>query len=82
MVLDALPLGSVGTVLVAVLVLVLTFGSLLAAGAVYVLDGAAMSYTSLSDRHAEGILTVHDVKVHVLGRGDRFNLLTRRPLPH
>lgn len=56
--------------------------TVLGSGAVYVFDAAGMSYTSLSERHTEGILTIHDTKVHVLGRGDRFNLVTRRPLPH
>lgn len=28
----------------------------------------------------KGILTLHDARVHVLGRGDRFNLKSRKPL--
>jgi cyanophycinase len=54
--------------------------TVLGSGAVYVVDGTSTSYTSLSDRHSEGILTIHDTRVHVLGRGDRYNLKTRRPL--
>ncbi len=54
--------------------------TVLGAGAVYVVDGTGTTYTSLSDRHQEGILTIHDTKVHVLGRGDRYSLKTRRPL--
>lgn len=50
------------------------------AGAVYVIDGAAISYSSLSEDSAEGIVSIHDVKVHVLGDGDRFELNERRPL--
>jgi cyanophycinase len=49
-------------------------------GAVYVVDGAEISYSSLSEEHAEGVVTVHDVRLHVLGDGDGFDLLTRRPL--
>ncbi|NMO15041.1 cyanophycinase [Pyxidicoccus fallax] len=56
--------------------------TVLGSGAVYVFDATGMTYTSLSDRHSEGILTVHDTKVHMLGRGDRFSLVSRRPLPH
>jgi cyanophycinase len=48
-------------------------------GAVYVVDGADISYSSLSEEHAEGIVTVHDVRLHVLGDGDCFDLQTRRP---
>jgi cyanophycinase len=49
-------------------------------GAVYVVDGAEISFSSLSEEHAEGIVTVHDVRLHVLGDGDCFDLVTRRPL--
>jgi cyanophycinase len=49
-------------------------------GAVYVADGTAMTYSSLSEDHPEGILTIHDVKLHVLGEGDEFDLVERRPV--
>jgi cyanophycinase len=52
----------------------------LGSGAVYVVDGAEIMYSSLSEQHAEGIVTVHDVKLHVLGADDHFNLVQRRPL--
>lgn len=50
-------------------------------GAVYVVDGSPVSYSSLSEKEAEGITSVHDVKLHVLGEGGQFDLLTRRPSP-
>lgn len=49
-------------------------------GAVYVVDGSQISYSSLSEDHAEGIVTVHDVRLHVLGEGDCYELSTRRPI--
>jgi len=49
-------------------------------GAVYVVDGSQISYSSLSEDHAEGIVTVHDVRLHVLGEGDCYDLSTRRPI--
>jgi cyanophycinase len=49
-------------------------------GAIYVIDGTGIRFTSLSDRQSEGILTIHDARVHVLGRDDRFNLKERRPI--
>jgi cyanophycinase len=49
-------------------------------GAVYAVDGSEISYSSLSEEHAEGIVTVHDVRLHVLGDGDGFDLLARRPI--
>jgi cyanophycinase len=48
-------------------------------GAVYVVDGTGVSYSSLSERRAEGILSIFDVKVHVLGDGDTYDLVHRRP---
>lgn len=53
----------------------------LGSGAVYVIDGSAIRYTNLSDRQeAERIFTIHDARVHVLGRDDRFSLKERRPI--
>jgi cyanophycinase len=49
------------------------------AGAVYVLDATANTYTSLSDLRSDGVPTIHDVRMHVLGAGEGFDLRTRRP---
>lgn len=49
-------------------------------GAVYAVDGSNITYSSLSEAHPEGIVTVHDVCLHVLGEGDRFDLEGRRPI--
>ena len=49
-------------------------------GAVYVFDGTGTSYTNLSESQ-EGVLTVHDAKVHVLARDYRYDLKKRRPMP-
>lgn len=49
-------------------------------GAVYVVDGMGISYSSLSEQHPEGILSIYDVKLHVLGQDDQYDLLARRPL--
>ena len=49
-------------------------------GAVYVVDGTGITYSSLSEEHAEGIVTVHDVRLHVLGEGDCYDLEARRPV--
>ncbi|WNG49696.1 cyanophycinase [Archangium minus] len=55
--------------------------TVLGSGGVYVIDGLGIRFTSLSDMHTQGILTVHDARVHVLARNDRFSLKGRRPLP-
>lgn len=52
----------------------------LGSGAVYVLDGSTVTYSSLSQENPEGILTIHNVKLHVLGENDCFDLVNRRPL--
>jgi cyanophycinase len=48
-------------------------------GAVYVMDATGNTYTSLSDLRAEGVPTIHDVRLHLLGAGDVFDLRERRP---
>jgi cyanophycinase len=52
----------------------------LGSGAVYVVDGSQVSYSSLSEKHAEGVISIFDVVLHVLGQGDRFDLCIRRPI--
>jgi len=49
-------------------------------GAVYVFDGSAISYSSLSDRNPEGILSMFNVKLHVLAPGDQYDLNRRQPI--
>ncbi len=49
-------------------------------GAVYVVDGMDVSWSSLSEQNPEGILNIYDIKLHVLGRDARYDLLARRPL--
>jgi cyanophycinase len=51
------------------------------ASAVHVLDGSDSSYSNLGEREeeAEKTMSVFDVKLHVLGAGNRFNLQDRRP---
>jgi cyanophycinase len=52
----------------------------LGSGAVYVVDGTGVSYSSLSERRPEGVLSIFDVKVHVLGEGDSYDLTRRCPI--
>jgi cyanophycinase len=48
-------------------------------GAVYVVDGADVSYCNVAEARAECALSMHDVRVHVLSDNDTFDLKTRRP---
>jgi cyanophycinase len=51
------------------------------AGAVYVIDGSLSSYSNLGEQEPdrEKTMSLFDVKLHVLGEGNRFNLQDRRP---
>ena len=53
--------------------------TVIGSGAVYVLDGSGSTYSSLSEQNPEGVLSVFDTKLHVLGHGDCFDLTVRRP---
>jgi cyanophycinase len=49
-------------------------------GAVIVIDGGAMTYTSLPYTERDDGLSLYDVRVHVLSAGARFDLSKRRPI--
>ena len=49
-------------------------------GAVTVIDGGAMTYTSLPYAEEGDGLALYDVRVHVLAAGSRFDLSKREPV--
>lgn len=49
-------------------------------GAVYVVDGSGISYSSLSEDNAEGVISIYGVQVHVLSDGDCYDLVKREPV--
>jgi cyanophycinase len=49
-------------------------------GAVCVIDGRAISYTSLSEKNPEGTLSIFDIKLHLLAERDAFDLTTGKPV--
>jgi cyanophycinase len=51
----------------------------LGTGAVYVLDGSEVSHSSLSEDSPEGVISLFDVRLHVLRAGDRYDLRIHRP---
>jgi cyanophycinase len=55
--------------------------TVIGSGAVYVVDGTGVSHSNLAEARPDRVLSMHDVKVHVLGTGDRFELKARRPIP-
>ena len=51
----------------------------LGSGAVYIIDGSNISDTNVSEQYQDNILSIFDVKMHVLKTGDKYDLKTRRP---
>jgi cyanophycinase len=53
--------------------------TVIGAGAVYIVDGAGITYSSLSEESAEDVVTVHGVTLHVLANGEKYSLAERQP---
>ncbi|WP_291574039.1 cyanophycinase [Clostridium sp. UBA4548] len=51
----------------------------LGSGAVYVIDASDISFTNVSEQNPEEILSMFNVKMHVLKSNDRFDLTKRQP---
>jgi cyanophycinase len=49
-------------------------------GAVYVVDGEGITHSNIAEADPKSTLSVHDLKLHVLSAGDRFDLRRRRPV--
>lgn len=48
-------------------------------GAVYFIDGSSIDYSNVSEQYSEEVLSMFNVKLHVLKEGNRFNLLEKVP---
>lgn len=48
-------------------------------GAVYFLDARDTTYTNVSDQSYDEVLSMFNVKLHILKEGNKFNLITRLP---
>ncbi|APM41033.1 cyanophycinase [Clostridium kluyveri] len=48
-------------------------------GAVYVIDGSDITYSNVSEQYPDDILSIFNVKVHVLKQGNRFNFTSKLP---
>jgi cyanophycinase len=51
----------------------------LGSGAVYIIDGSEICDTNVSEQHQDDMLSIFNVKMHVLKAGDKFDLKTRTP---
>lgn len=48
-------------------------------GAVYLVDASGATHSDVAESDSNVTLSIHDLKLHVLSSGDRFDFLTRRP---
>jgi cyanophycinase len=48
-------------------------------GAVYVVDGADITQSNIAEGDVNSILSIYDMRLHVLSAGDSFDVRTRRP---
>ena len=48
-------------------------------GAVYFIDGRSIDYSNVSEQYSEEVLSIFNVKLHVLKEGNKFNLLDKVP---
>ena len=48
-------------------------------GAVYFIDGSSINYSNVSEQYSDEVLSIFNVKLHVLKEGNRFNLLDKVP---
>lgn len=53
--------------------------SVLGSGAVYVVDAEEVTQSNIADARFGTALSLHDVRLHVLASGDRFDLVRRSP---
>ena len=55
--------------------------AVLGSGAVYIVDGSRVTYSNLAEAKSDVTLSMHNMTVHVLAEGDRFDIARREPLP-
>jgi cyanophycinase len=48
-------------------------------GAVYLVDASDVSHSNIAEAESDAMLSIHDLRVHVLSSGDAFDLAARRP---
>lgn len=48
-------------------------------GAVYFVDGSGITHSNVSEQHGDEVLSMYNVKLHVLKEGNKFNILTKAP---
>src|SRR3954469_853248 len=54
--------------------------NVLGTGAVYAVDGSEVTHSNIAEAPSDKVLSMHDVRLHVLSAGERFDLAARRPV--
>lgn len=52
---------------------------IIGSAAVYFIDGSSISYSNVSEQHSEEVLSMFNVKLHVLKEGNKFDLINKLP---
>ncbi|MGZ8394060.1 MAG: cyanophycinase, partial [Nitrospira sp.] len=55
------------------------FFQVIGSGAVYVVDGREVTSTNISEEEQDRVMSIMDVRLHVLSLGDRYDLFTHQP---
>ncbi|MBB6622587.1 cyanophycinase [Clostridium gasigenes] len=48
-------------------------------GAVYFVDGSGITHSNVSEQYCDEVLSMYNVKLHVLKEGNKFNILAKAP---
>lgn len=51
----------------------------LGAGAVYVMDGSGVTDSNIAEQTNGNVLSIYDIKMHILAQGDKYDFRERRP---
>ncbi|MEG2867663.1 MAG: cyanophycinase [Terrisporobacter sp.] len=52
---------------------------IIGSGAVYFIDGSLITHSNVSEQYGDEVLSMYNVKLHVLKEGNKFNILTKAP---
>ena len=48
-------------------------------GAVYFIDGSSITYNNVSEQHCDEVLSMFNIKLHILKEGNKFDILKKSP---
>jgi cyanophycinase len=54
--------------------------TVIGSGAVYIIDGTRIAYSSLSEESQQGTMSIFGLSLHVLADKDQYDLAARKPV--